>query len=78
MPPRKVSGVMIISGMICSFSKPSAQMPMMKPNRLKVTAVSTRKASIQTGWSIWNGTNRRAVASMISPSRMDLLAAAPT
>ena len=40
---------MISSGMTCSFSKPSAQMPMMKPNRLKVTAVSTRNASIQTG-----------------------------
>ena len=49
MPPRKVSGVMMSSGITCSFSKPSAQMPMMKPNRLKVTAVSTRNASIHTG-----------------------------
>jgi len=53
-------------------------MPMMKPIRLKVTAVSTRNSSIQTGWATSNGTNRRAVARMISPSRIDLLAAAPT
>ncbi|CUI90104.1 Uncharacterised protein [Achromobacter sp. 2789STDY5608633] len=69
---------MIISGMICSFSKPSAQTPMMKPNRLKVMAVSSRKPSIANGCAISNGTNRRAVASMISPRMMDLLAAAPT
>ncbi|KAG1521418.1 hypothetical protein G6F50_018724 [Rhizopus delemar] len=69
---------MIISGMICSFSKPSAHTPMMKPNRLNVTAVSTRKPSIQIGCATSNDTNRRAVASMISPRMMDLLAAAPT
>ncbi|MNJ67733.1 hypothetical protein D3C77_639300 [compost metagenome] len=69
---------MIISGMICSFSKPSAHTPMMKPNRLNVTAVSTRKPSIQKGWATSNDTNSRAVASMISPRMMDLLAAAPT
>jgi hypothetical protein len=38
---------MINSGTSCSFSKLSAQMPMMKPNKLKVTAVSTRKSNIQ-------------------------------
>src|SRR6267142_6866532 len=43
---------MMSSGMTCSFSKPSAQSPMMKPSRLKVTAVSSRNTSIQTGWSI--------------------------
>ena len=48
---------MTSSGTICSFSKPSAQMPMMKPSRLKVTAVSTRNASIQTGCAIRSGTN---------------------
>jgi hypothetical protein len=58
VPPRKVSGVMMSSGMICSFSKPSAQMPMMKPSRLKVTDVSTRKSSIQNGCAICSGTNR--------------------
>ena len=52
MPPRNVSGVMTSSGTTCSFSKPSAQMPRMKPNRLNATAVSARKTSIQTGWAI--------------------------
>ena len=52
-------------------------MPMMKPNRLNVTAVSTRKPSIQNGCATPKDTNSRAVASMIRPSRMDLLAAAP-
>ena len=65
-------------GTICSFSKPSAQMPMMKPNRLKVTAVSTRKAAIHSGWAISKGTNSRAVTRMIRPSMIDLVAAAPT
>ena len=53
-------------------------MPMMKPNRLNVTEVSTRNATIQAGWLMPNGTNSRAVARMISPSRIDLVAAAPT
>ena len=44
-----ISGVTTSIGIICSFSKPSAQMPMMKPNRLKVTAVSTRNVSIHQG-----------------------------
>ena len=51
---------------------------MMKPNRLKVTAVSTRKASIQNGCAICSGTKRPAVARMISPRMIDLVAAAPT
>ena len=65
-------------GTTCSFSKPSAQMPMMKPNRLKVSEVSIRNASIQSGWAISNDTNRRAVSIISSPSMTDLLAAAPT
>ena len=68
-----ISGVTIRSGTTCSFSKPSAQMPMMKPIRLKVTEVSTRKSSIQNGCATCSGTNRPAVARMI-----DLVAAAPT
>ncbi len=55
----------ISAGTICSCSKPSAQMPMMKPNRLKLIEVSTRNAAIQTGWAIWYGTNSRAVSRMI-------------
>jgi len=69
---------MIRIGTICSFSQPLAHSPMMKPNRLNVTDVSTRNASIQTGCSMWNGTNSRAVDMMIKPSRIDLVAAAPT
>ena len=51
---------------------------MMKPNRLKVTDVSTRKPSIQTGCATSKATNSLAVANMMSPRMMDLLAAAPT
>jgi hypothetical protein len=40
-------------------------MPMMKPNRLKVTAVSTRKVSIHQGCRMCSGTNSAAVARMI-------------
>ena len=69
---------MISIGTMLSFSQPSAHTPRMKPNRLKVTAVSTRKPIIQTGWAISNGTNSRAVTRMIRPRITDLLAAAPT
>ena len=51
---------------------------MTKPNRLKVTAVSSRKPIIHSGWSIRSGTNRADVARMIRPIRIDLEAAAPT
>src|SRR5712692_688933 len=69
---------MTSSGTTCSRSKPSAQMPIRKPNRLKVAAVSSRKVSIQNGWAIRSGTNRLAVARMISPRMIDLVAGAPS
>jgi hypothetical protein len=53
-------------------------MPMMKPNRLKAVAVSSRNATIQNGCRIRIGTNREAVARMIRPRTIDLVAAAPT
>ena len=53
-------------------------MPMMKPNRLNVTAVSTRKRNIHTGCSMRIGTNSAAVARMISATTIDLVAAAAT
>jgi hypothetical protein len=53
-------------------------MPMMKPNRLKLTAVRTRKAAIRTGWSTRSGTKKPAVARMATPRMIDLVAAAPT
>jgi hypothetical protein len=53
-------------------------MPMMKPSRLKVTAVSTRKTSMRNGCSIRKGTNSQDVARMIKPRMIDLVAAAPT
>ena len=64
--------------MIASCSKLLAQMPMMKPNRLKATDVSTMKATIQPGWRIRTGTKNVAVMRMISPIATDLVAAAPT
>jgi hypothetical protein len=69
---------MIISGTTWSFVKSSAQSPMMKPNKLKVTAVSTRKPTIHTGCSISYGTKTRAVARMSAPIITDFVAAAPT
>ena len=48
------------------------------PGPAKVTEVSSKKPSIHSGWSIRNGTNTRAVARMMTPSMIDLLAAAPT
>ena len=65
-------------GISCSFSKPSAQMPMMKPNRLNVTAVRIRKSSIQTGWAMCSGTKALAVARMMRLTITDFVAAAPT
>ena len=53
-------------------------MPMMKPSRLKVTAVSTRNITIHSGCSIRIGTNSAAVARMMTPRISDLVAAAPT
>ena len=65
-------------GMNWICSKFCPQMPMMKPNRQKVTAISTRKVAIQNGWTIWIGTKKAAVPRMTSPSTIDLVAAAPT
>jgi len=72
------NGVITIRGTTCSFWKLSAQTPMMKPNRLNVIDVSTRKPSIHKGCAIEYGTNRRAVTRIRMPSMIDLVAAAPT
>src|SRR5207247_2371002 len=40
--------------------------------------VGRRNTSIQAGWAMRSGTNRPAVATMISPRITDLVAAAPT
>jgi hypothetical protein len=69
---------MTSNGTNCSCSKPSAHMPMMKPKRLKATAVSRRKTSIQPGCAMRSGTKNHAVARMVSPRITDLVAAAPT
>ena len=69
---------MISSGTSCSFSKLSAQMPRMKPSRLKLTAVSSRKAIIHSGCSMRSGTKKVAVARMIRLRITALVAAAPT
>ncbi len=53
-------------------------MPITKPNRLNVTAVSSRNAIIHSGWSMCSGTMNAAVARMMSPSKTDFVAAAPT
>ena len=64
--------------MSCICSQFLAQMPTMKPNRLKVTAVSSMKATIQSGCWIVIGTKNDAVARMMRPSTTDFVAAAPT
>ena len=50
----------------------------MNPNRLKVSAVSSRNETIHTGCWICSGTNSAAVDRMIAPRMIDLVAAAPT
>ena len=50
----------------------------MNPNRLNVTAVIIRKATIHTGCMILMGMNSDAVARITSPRAMDFEAAAPT
>ena len=52
--------------------------PMMKPNRQKVMAVSTSSASAQNGWASSKSTNSIEVKKMIKPRITDLVAAAPT
>jgi hypothetical protein len=69
---------MMRSGTSCSFSNPSAQMPMMKPNSENDTQVSTRKSTMMKGCSMRSGTNSAAVARMIAPRISDFVAAAPT
>ncbi|MOA21277.1 hypothetical protein D3C78_1417620 [compost metagenome] len=53
-------------------------MPMMNPNRLNDTAVSTKKKIIARGWAIERSTNSEAVRRMIVPIINPLVAAAPT
>ena len=55
-----------------------AQIPITKPNRLKVVAVSNRKAIMKNGCRISTGTKAVAVARMMRPRLIDLVAAAPT
>ncbi|MNL57899.1 hypothetical protein D3C87_1814940 [compost metagenome] len=61
-----------------SCSKFVAQMPMMKPNRLKLTAVSTKNRIIMNGWAMVISTKKEAVIRMIVPIISPLVAAAPT
>ena len=65
-------------GIICSFSKLSAQSPIINPKRLNATQVRTRKLSIQKGCAIFKSTKRFAVTRMIVAKISDLVAAAPT
>ena len=64
--------------MSCICSQFLAQMPTMKPNRLKVTAVINMNATIHSGCRIVIGTKNEAVVRMMRPSNTDLVAAAPT
>ena len=65
-------------GIICNFSKLSAQTPIIKPNRLNETQVSTKKVSIQKGCAMRKSTKALAVIRIIIPMIKDLVAAAPT
>ena len=51
---------------------------MMKPNKLNVIEVKTRKISIQNGCIISSGTKNPDVIRIINPTKIDLVAAAPT
>ena len=54
-------------GISCSFSKLSAQKPIINPNKLKVTAVNIKKKIIIKGCAILKSTNNPAVAIIINP-----------
>ena len=65
-------------GINCSFSKLSAQKPIIKPNKLKVTAVKIKKNIITKGCAMFKSTNKPAVAIITHPMIKDFVAAAPT
>lgn len=69
---------MIRAGMICSFSNPSAQIPIINPNMQNVSEVKIRKNNITNGCFISSGTKKPAVINMSTPKIMDFVAAAPT
>ena len=71
-------GMISSSGMTCSCSKLCAHMPRMKPNRQKLTAISTMKPAMAIGCATSMSTNRCAVTKMMVPTISDLVAAAPT
>lgn len=49
-----------------------------RANRLNVAAVRIKNETIQNGYAIETGTNKRAVARISNPRMADLVAAAPT
>ena len=61
-----------------SFSKLSAQKPIINPNKLNVTAVNIKKNIIINGCAIFKSTNIPAVAIITQPIINDFVAAAPT
>ena len=61
-----------------SFSKLSAHIPIMKPNKLKLIAVRIKKNIIKIGWATVKFIKKEDVAIMRKPKMIDLLAVAPT
>ena len=68
----------MIKGIKDNFSKLSAQMPIIKPNILKVIEVINRKNIIRKGWAIFKSIKKDDVIIINVPSNNDLLAVAPT
>ncbi len=58
--------------------KSSAQIPIIKPNKLNVTLININKNNIHKGCRILISTKKDDVIKIISPTIIDLLAAAKT
>ena len=78
MPPKNTRGVTTRVGIKFKRSKLSDQIPIMNPNKEKLTTVIIIINIIKTGYLISRSTNKLAVANMIMPISMDFVAAAPT
>ena len=78
VPPKKTRGVTKISGIRFNFSQLVAHIPMMNPNKEKLTDVKNKNTNIQPRCFILKEINSVAVINIIRPIKIDLVAAAPT
>ena len=78
MPPRNTKGVTTINGIRFNFSQFVAHIPIIKPNKEKLTDVKNKNRNIQKGCFISKDINKLAVIRIMRPIKIDLVDAAPT